>query len=94
MNECSSQAVGGSERKGRCEFMKNKQAVSISYDHEADVMYLSFQDVEAEAEEVEEGIFARYNPKDEGLVGTTILNFTKKFGRVPKEIEIPLQHPA
>jgi uncharacterized protein YuzE len=74
--------------------MKSKQVVSISYDRKADVMYLSFQDVEAEAEEIDEGIFARYDPKDEGLVGFTILNFSKKFGRVPKEIEIPLQHLA
>lgn len=41
--------------------MKDKERVSISYDSEADVIYLSFQDVEAEAEEIEEGIFARYN---------------------------------
>lgn len=70
--------------------MKDKEKVSISYDSETDVMYLSFQDVEAEAEEIEEGIFARYNPRDRSLVGFTIINFSKKFDRVPKEVEIPL----
>ncbi|MCR4405206.1 MAG: DUF2283 domain-containing protein [Candidatus Acetothermia bacterium] len=70
--------------------MKEKERVSISYDSEADVMYLSFQDVEAEAEELEEGVFARYNPRDKSLAGFTIINFSKKFGRAPKEVEIPL----
>jgi len=74
--------------------MKDKQVVSISYDHEADVMYLSYQDVEAVAEEIGDGIFARYDPKNESLVGFTILNFSKKFNQVPKNIEIPLQHSA
>lgn len=71
--------------------MRDKEKVAISYDREADVMYLSFQDVEAEAEEIEDGIFARYNPKDHSLAGFTILNFSKKFTRTPKEIKIPLQ---
>lgn len=71
--------------------MRNKQKVSISYDRDADVMYLSFQDVQAEAEEIEEGIFARYNPRDKSLIGFTVLNFSKKFSLVPKAIEIPLE---
>ena len=71
--------------------MRNKQKVSISYDREADVMYLSYQDVRAEAEEIDEGIFARYNPRDKSLVGFTVLNFSKKFSPVPKAIEIPLE---
>lgn len=71
--------------------MRNKQKVSISYDRDADVMYLSFQDIQAEAEEVDEGIFARYNPRDRSLIGFTILNFSKKFSKVPKAIEIPLE---
>lgn len=71
--------------------MKNKKRISISYDREADVMYLNFQDIKAETEEIEEGIFARYNPKDHSLAGLTIINFSQKFTRTPKEIEIPLQ---
>ena len=38
----------------------------------------------------DEGIFARYNPQDKSLVGFTIINFSKKFGREPREVEIPL----
>lgn len=74
--------------------MKDKQIVSISYDHEADVMYLNYRDVQAVAEEIGDGIFARYDPKDESLVGFTILSFSKKFGQVPMNIEIPLQKSA
>jgi uncharacterized protein YuzE len=71
--------------------MKDKERVSISYDCEGDVMYLSFQDIAAEAEEIDDGIFARYNPEDKSLAGFTIINFSRKFGRAPKEIQIPLQ---
>jgi len=74
--------------------MKDKQVISISYDQEADVMYLSYEDVEAEAEEIGEGIFARYKPQDEKLVGFTIINFSKKFDQEPKNLEIPLQLSA
>jgi uncharacterized protein YuzE len=73
--------------------MDNKK-ISISYDREADVMYMSFQDVEAEAEELDEGIFARYNPNDQSLVGFTIINFSMKFAQAPKDIQIPLKVPA
>lgn len=63
--------------------------ISISYDKEADVMYMSFgEPVKAEAEEIEEGIFARYHPKSKELVGFTVLNFSKKF-TPSREITIP-----
>ena len=66
------------------------QKIRISYDREADVMYLSFgEPVKAESEEIEEGVFARFDPKSKKLVGITIINFSKKFGSVPKEIAIP-----
>ena len=52
-------------------------------------MYLSFKDSEAEAEEVEEGVFARYDHKTRKLVGFTITNFSKKFTKKPRELSIP-----
>jgi uncharacterized protein YuzE len=65
--------------------------IYISYDKEADVVYLSFgRPTKAEAEEVQEGIFARYKPKTKELVGLTIVNFSKKFGIQPKEVGISL----
>jgi len=53
--------------------------VVISYDNDADVMYLSFGDPKkAESEELAPGLFARYNPETGDLVGVTIVNFLKK----------------
>jgi len=66
-----------------------ERKISIAYDKEADVMYLSFADVKAEAEEVEEGVFARYNPKTKELIGFTVVNFSKRFAKEPREIAIP-----
>jgi len=67
-----------------------EKKISISFDKEADVMYLSFgKPVKAEGEEIEEGVFARYDLKSKKLVGLTVINFSKKFGVKPKEIAIP-----
>jgi len=54
-------------------------------------MYMAFEDSAAEAEEVEEGVFARYDPKSRKLVGFTITNFSKKFTKQPREVTIPSQ---
>lgn len=65
--------------------------IVISYDHEADVMYLTFDEsAKAVAKEIDEGIFARYKPKDRSLAGLTITNFSKKFGREPKGVAVPV----
>ena len=67
-----------------------EKKISISYDKEADVIYLSFgEPVKAEAEEIAEGVFARYKPETKELVGLTITNFSKKFGIQPREVSVP-----
>ena len=67
-----------------------EKKISISYDKDADVMYLNFGlPSKAVGEEVESGIFARFDPKTKELVGFTIINFSKKFGIEPKEVVIP-----
>lgn len=67
-----------------------KRKISISYDKDADVVYLSFNGPSvAEGEEIEDGVFARYDPKTRELVGLTILNFSKKFALKPTEIAVP-----
>lgn len=66
-----------------------KRKISIAHDKEADVVYLSFADEKAEAEEVEEGVFARYNPKTKELIGFTVVDFSKRFAKEPREIAIP-----
>jgi uncharacterized protein YuzE len=67
-----------------------EKKILISFDKEADVMYISFgKPVKAEGEEIEEGVFARYDPKSRKLVGLTVVNFSKRFGITPKEIAVP-----
>lgn len=68
-----------------------EKKISITYDQEADVVYLSFgKPVPAVSEEIQEGVFARYDPETQELVGLTVTNFSKKFGIEPKELSIPI----
>lgn len=69
--------------------MATKQ-FSISYDKDADVVYLTFgQPIPAVSEERESGVFARYDPATEELVGLTITNFSRKFDAAPREVSVP-----
>jgi len=69
----------------------NKKKIFISYDNEADVVYLSFgKPIKAEADEISNGVFARYKPETKELVGLTIVSFSKKFDKHPKEVAIPM----
>ena len=63
--------------------------ISISYDREADVVYLIFKRTKAEAEEISEGVFARYEPGTKELAGITILNFSRKFTKEPSAVSVP-----
>lgn len=68
-----------------------KEKIFISYDQQADVMYLSFAEhVKAYGREISDGVFARYNPENEELVGLTIVNFCQRFDREPRAIGIPV----
>ena len=70
-----------------------EKRISITYDQEADVVYLSFgKPVPAVSEEIQEGVFARYDPQTDELVGLTVTNFSKKFGIEPKELSVPIYH--
>lgn len=62
----------------------------ISYDQEADVLYFNLsKDRKGYAQEIDSGIYARYDAKTHELIGLTILNFSKKFSKEFKEIEVP-----
>ena len=63
----------------------------ISYDHDADVVYISLgRPLKAISEEVDEDVLARYSPRTGDLVGMTILNFSKRFtGKKPEEVAVP-----
>ncbi len=55
--------------------------MKISYDKDADVLYITIEDMEAVAEEVSPGNFIRYineweNPE---IAGITIMDFKKRY---------------
>jgi len=58
-----------------------ERKIQIAYDKDADVVHITFANVKAEAEEIDDGIFARYDPKTKELVGFTITNFSRKFAQ-------------
>ena len=63
-----------------------KKKISITYDQEADVVYLGFgKPVPAVGGEIQDGVFARYDPETEELVGLTVTNFSKEFGFTLKD---------
>lgn len=68
-----------------------EKKIFISYDKEADVIYLSFDETaKAEAEEIDDGVFVRYDYKTKEFVGITITNFSQKFGLELKEVVVPV----
>lgn len=65
--------------------MKNK--ITIDYDNEADVLYLSFGDpVESVTEEIN-NIGIRVNEKTKEITGLTIMNFLREIKK-NKPIEV------
>lgn len=63
---------------------------SLAYDRAADVLYLNLTPGrKGYAEEVHSGIYARYDAKNHELIGVTILNFSKKFRKRAKGIQVP-----
>lgn len=72
-----------------------KKALEISYDKEADVMYLGLgRPTKAVTEEIDQDILARYHPKTKALVGVTVVNFSQRFGKKPGQIQVPEYKPA
>ncbi len=67
-----------------------EKKLSISYDKEADVVYITFGEIsKAVCEEIDEGGFARYDHGSHELVGLTFVNFSKKFGTIPTVLAVP-----
>ncbi len=59
-----------------------EKKIFISYDKEADVMYLSFdqsRSADREAEKITDGVFARYEHKTKELVGLTLPTFPQSL---------------
>jgi len=68
-----------------------KDKIIISYDKEADTVYISFgKPRKAISEEVDQHVVVRRDPKTSETVGITITNFSKYFEtKKQMRIEIP-----
>lgn len=66
------------------------EKIEFEYDEEADVMYISFgEPKEAVTEEIG-NIGVRINEKSREIVGLTIIEFMKTFGKTHRPIKIPV----
>jgi len=66
------------------------EKIEFDYDEEADVMYISFgEPKEAVTEEIG-NIGVRIDEKKREIVGLTILEFMKTFGKSHRPIKIPV----
>ena len=66
------------------------QTIAIAYDREADVFSLTFgRPTKAEAEEIGNGIYARYAGQTGRLVEICVLGFSQRFSKQAKEINVP-----
>ena len=65
-------------------------ALSISYDEDADVLYVAFGEPQAGVDdEVEDGVYLRRSGDDGDVTGLTIVDFVRRFAHQP-----PLQVPV
>jgi len=65
-----------------------RNQIVMSYDREADVIYISFgKPRKAVSEEIDPYVVVRRDPKTNEILGITITNFTKYF-EVKKQLSI------
>ena len=65
--------------------------LNFFFDREGDILYLSVgKPRPAIAKELGDDIIVRVDPKSHRVVGCTILNLTKRFGRMKKAEPLPL----
>jgi uncharacterized protein YuzE len=70
-----------------------KNKLIMSYDEDADTLYLSFGKPEkAVSEKIDAHIIVRRQPQTERIIGLTILNFSKYF-KAKKQLEIEITVP-
>lgn len=73
--------------------MKKNNYLSLFYDREADVLYFSkgIPSKDDIADEAEDEVVVRKNPKTKEITGFTILNFSKKTKQAKNNIRLPLE---
>jgi len=69
-------------------------ALNISYDQDADVLYVAFGEPQVGVdEEIGEGVYVRTSEDGSGVVGLTVIDFVRRFSRQPA-LQLPLQITA
>ena len=64
-----------------------KKAMRLSYDPDADVLYMSFGPPQFGLdEEGEAGIFIRRHPEHKHIIGATVMDFQKRFSKKLEEV--------
>ena len=66
------------------------EKIELEYDGEADVMYISFGEPKEAVTEEMGNIGVRIDEKSREVVGLTILEFMKTFGKSHRPIKIPV----
>ncbi len=66
------------------------EKIEFDYDEEADVMYISFGNPKEAVTEEIGNIGIRIDEKNREIVGLTILEFMKTFGKSHRPINIPV----
>jgi len=67
-----------------------KERIIMSYDREADTVYISFgKPKKAVSEEIDQYVVVRRDPKTKKTVGITITNFSKYF-EIKKQLSIEI----
>lgn len=67
------------------------QRLRFFFDREADILYLSVgKPRSAISKEVGDDILVRVDPKTHRVVGCTILNLTKRFGKMQEAEALPV----
>ena len=64
--------------------------IELDYDEEADVMYISFGEPKGAVTEEVGNIGIRIDEKNKEVVGLTIIEFMKTFGKKHRPINIPV----
>lgn len=66
------------------------EKIEFDYDEEADVMYVSFGEPKKAVTEEVGNIGIRIDEKTREIVGLTIIEFMKTFGKTHRPINIPV----
>lgn len=73
--------------------MQKSKYLNLYYDQEADVLYFSKGKPSADdiSDEADDEVVIRRNPKTNEVTGFTILNFSRRNQKAPRNILLPIE---